>query len=84
MPAGSARFFFALTNVFRDLREIGDETVPLSALAMAGVGLATILLSLLLVRSLMVTRLTRLTQHLLRIRRSSRIHVRLAVLCWSD
>ena len=61
--------FLARANVFRDLREIGDETVLLSALAMSGVGLATILLSLFLVRSLMVSRLTRLTQHLLSIRR---------------
>ncbi|WP_193370772.1 ATP-binding protein [Pelagibius marinus] len=60
--------FLARANVFRDLREIGDETVLLSALAMAGVGVATILLAVLLVRLLMVSRLTRLTQRLLDIR----------------
>ncbi len=60
--------FLARANVFRDLREIGDETVLLSALAMAGVGVATILLAVLLVRLLMVARLTRLTQRLLDIR----------------
>jgi signal transduction histidine kinase len=61
--------FLARANVFRDLREIGDETVVLSALAMGGVGVATILLSLLLVRGLMVKRLSRLTQRLLAMRR---------------
>src|SRR3546814_7743652 len=44
--------FLAKANVFRDLREIGDETVLLSVVAMTGVGGATILLSLLLVRIL--------------------------------
>jgi signal transduction histidine kinase len=63
--------FLARANVFRDLREIGDETVLLSALAMTGVGIATILFSLLLVRSLMVKRLTRLTGQLLAIRRDT-------------
>lgn len=63
--------FLARANVFRDLREIGDETVLLSALAMSGVGLASILLSLLLVRSLMVARLTSLTRQLLVIRRDA-------------
>jgi len=63
--------FLARANVFRDLREIGDETVLLSALAMTGVGIATILFSLLLVRSLMVKRLTRLTGQLLAIRRDA-------------
>lgn len=63
--------FLARANVFRDLREIGDETVLLSALAMAAVGIATILLSLLLVRSLMVKRLSRLTDQLLSIRRDT-------------
>lgn len=60
--------FLARANVFRDLREIGDETVVLSALAMSGVGVATILLAVLLVRVLMVSRLTKLTQRLLDIR----------------
>ena len=63
--------FLARANVFRDLREIGDETVLLSALAMTGVGVATILLSLFLVRSLMVKRLTQLTGQLLAIRRDA-------------
>lgn len=63
--------FLARANVFRDLREIADETVLLSALAMAAVGIATILLSLLLVRSLMVKRLSRLTDQLLSIRRDT-------------
>jgi len=63
--------FLARANVFRALREIGDETVLMSALAMTGVGIATILLSLLLVRSLMVTRLASLTRQLLAIRRDS-------------
>jgi signal transduction histidine kinase len=61
--------FLARANVFRDLREIADETVLLSVLSMGGVGLATILLSLVLVRALMVKRLSRLTQQLLGIRR---------------
>ena len=61
--------FLARANVFRDLRDIADETVLLSALSMGGVGLATILLSLLLVRALMVKRLSRLTRQLLNIRR---------------
>lgn len=61
--------FLARANVFRDLREIADETVLLSVLSMGGVGLATILLSLLLVRALMVKRLSHLTQQLLGIRR---------------
>jgi signal transduction histidine kinase len=65
--------------VFRDLRVIGDETVLLSALAMGGVGVATILLSLLLVRGLMVKRLTRLTQQLLGIRRGGLGGKRLAL-----
>ncbi|MEO3429578.1 HAMP domain-containing sensor histidine kinase [Pelagibius sp. CAU 1746] len=60
--------FLARANVFRDLREIGDETVLLSALSMAGVGVATIFLAVLLVRLLMISRLTRLTQRLLDIR----------------
>src|SRR3546814_825327 len=63
--------FLARANVFRDLREIGDETVLLSALAMAAVGLATILLSLVLVRSLMVKRLSQLTGQLLSLRRDT-------------
>src|SRR3546814_624141 len=63
--------FLARANVFRDLREIGDETVLLSALAMAAVGLATILLSLVLVRSLMVKRLSQLTGKLLSLRRDT-------------
>jgi signal transduction histidine kinase len=63
--------FLARANVLRDLREIGDETVLLSALAMTGVGVATILMSLLLVRILMVKRLSRLTGQLLAIRRDA-------------
>ncbi len=66
--AGGAPAFLARANVFRDLREIGAETVLLSALAMGGVGVATILLSLVLVRSLMVRRLSRLTGRILGMR----------------
>lgn len=69
--------FLARANVFRDLREIGDETVLLSALAMAGVGIATILLAVLLVRLLMVSRLTTLTERLLDIRHRGLASLRL-------
>lgn len=69
--AGGEPAFLARANVFRDLRVIGDETVVLSALAMGGVGVATILLSLVLVRSLMVQRLSRLTGRILGMRRGS-------------
>jgi signal transduction histidine kinase len=66
---GGAPAFLARANVFRDLREIGDETVLLSVLAMGAVGVATILLSLILVRSMMVKRLSRLTGRVLQLRR---------------
>ncbi|MEQ8356001.1 MAG: ATP-binding protein [Kiloniellaceae bacterium] len=71
--------FLARANVFRDLRVIGDETVILSALAMGGVGVATILLSLFLVRSLMVKRLSRLTGRVLAMRREGVSGARLKV-----
>ncbi|MGH6947363.1 MAG: ATP-binding protein [Kiloniellales bacterium] len=60
--------FLARANIFRDLLEIGDETVVLSVVAMLGVGLAAILMSVLLVRTLMVGPLSRLTYHILDIR----------------
>jgi len=66
---GGAPAFLARANVSRDLREIGDETVILSVLAMGAAGVATILLSLVLVRSMMVQRLSRLTGRILRLRR---------------
>lgn len=61
--------FLARANNLRDLREIGDETVMLSVVAMLAVGIAAILTSVLLVRLLMVGPLSRLTHHILDIRR---------------